>query len=158
MSGVSPIPEGFHSLTPYLIVKNSLSAIKGYETVFGAQLIHRMQGMNGEDSTGHADLKIGDSHLMIADECMDFQSPHTLGGTPVSVFLYVEDVDAIVKKAEAAEGFEVKMEPQDMFWGDRMAKVTDPDGHEWGVATHVEDVSPDEMEKRQVEWVASMNS
>ena len=157
MSEVSPIPEGYHALTPYLIVTNAVKSIEGYQKVFGAELIHRMQGMMGEESTGHAKIKIGDSRLMLADECMDFKSPHSLGGSPVSIFVYCENVDDIVALASETDGYQIEMEPQDMFWGDRMAKLIDPDGHHWGIATHIEDVSIEEMEKRQQEWIASMS-
>jgi PhnB protein len=144
---VKPIPDGFHTLTPYLICKNSNDAIAWYTKALGARELYRMPGPGG--SVMHAELQIGSSRLMLADENPQrgTKSPATLGGTPVSTFIYTEDVDAAFNRAVSA-GAQATMPPTDMFWGDRFASFVDPAGHEWQMATHKEDVSPDEMMKR----------
>jgi PhnB protein len=146
MANVKPIPDGYHSVTPYLIIKGAGNAIDFYKKAFGATELFRM---DHEGKVGHAEIKIGDSPIMLADESpeMGNKSPTTLGGTPVSIMIYVEDVDTIFKRAIAAGGEQQKA-VQDQFYGDRSGTLKDPFGHVWHVATHKEDVSPDEMEKR----------
>lgn len=146
MADVKPIPEGYHSVTPYLICKGAAQALDYYKTAFGAIELFRMEH-NGQ--IGHAEIKIGDSPIMLADEQpeMKYLSPQTLGGTPVSIMIYVDNVDTIFKQAIDAGGVEMKA-IQDQFYGDRSGTLTDPFGHVWTVATHTEDVSPEEIEKR----------
>jgi len=144
MADVKPIPEGYHSLTPYLIVKGAADAIEYYKKAFGAVELMRMA--HG-DKIGHAEMKIGDSPFMLADEMEQWKGPQSLGGTPVSLMIYVDDVDTIYPQAIAAGGTEVKP-LQDQFYGDRSGTLTDPFGHVWTVSTHKEDVSEEEMEKR----------
>ena len=141
------IPEGYHSVTPYLTMSDAARAIEFYKEVFGAKEIMRMDAPGGK--IGHAEIKIGDSHVMLADECpeMGERSPQTVGGSPVSLLLYVEDVDAVAETAVAA-GAKLLEPLEDKFYGDRMGKLEDPFGHVWAIATHKEDVSPEEMEKR----------
>jgi uncharacterized glyoxalase superfamily protein PhnB len=147
-SRIKPIPSGFHTLTPHLIVKGASKAIEFYKKAFGAEEIGRMPGPDGK-SIMHADLKIGDSHVFLADEFpeMDCRAPETVGGTPVTIHMYVEDVDAAFGKAVAA-GAHVKMPLSDMFWGDRYGVLADPFGHAWSLATHKEDLTPEEIGKR----------
>ena len=144
---VVPIPEGFHSLTPHLVVKGASEAIDFYKNAFGAQEIARMPGPDGK-SIIHADLKIGDSHLFLVDEipAMDCFGPQGNVSSPVTIHLYVEDVDTVFNRALAAGG-KVKMPPTDMFWGDRYGVLTDPYGHQWSVATHKADPTPEEMQQ-----------
>ena len=147
-SSVKPVPDGYHTATPYLVVRGGAKAIDFYKKAFGAK--ERFRLSRGEaGGIAHAELAIGDSYLMLADESPEAgsRSPESLGGTPASVFLYVEDVDDVFRKAVAA-GAKPALTPQNMFWGDRYAKVSDPFGHQWQIATHVEDVPPDEMERR----------
>jgi PhnB protein len=146
MADVKPIPEGYHSVTPYLITKGAADALEYYKKAFGAIELFRM---DHGGKIGHAEIKIGDSPIMLADEYpeMGYVSPKTLGGTPVSIMIYVPDVDTTYKQAIDAGGVELKA-LQDQFYGDRSGTLTDPFGHVWTVATHVEDVSPEEMEKR----------
>lgn len=149
MSKVSPIPTGYHSVTPYLVIKGAAQAIDYYKKVFGANELVRMAGPDGK--IGHAELEIGDSRIMLADENpsmgQGYSSAATIGATPVSLYLYVPDVDRIFEKA-VAEGAKVLRPVQDQFYGDRSGFFQDPFGHLWGVATHVEDVSPQEMKER----------
>jgi len=149
MSKVPHIPKGYNSVTPYLIVKGASQAIEYYKSVFGATEVVRMNGPNG--AVGHAELQIGDSRIMLADENPSMGEGHTsastIGASPVSLYLYVPDVDKIFKQATAA-GAKVLKPVQDQFYGDRNGFIQDPFGHLWGLATHVEDVSPSEMEKR----------
>jgi PhnB protein len=147
MSKAKPIPEGYHTATPYLIIKNAARAIDFYKKAFGATERMRMADPTGK--VMHAEIQIGDSRIMIADEFpeMGARSPESLGGSPVSIFLYVEDVDALAKQATSA-GAKVLMPIQDQFWGDRYGKLTDPFGHVWDIATHKEDVAPEEIHKR----------
>lgn len=149
------IAEEFTSVTPYLIVDGAGEAIAYYEKVFGATERLRMDGPGG--SIMHAEIDIGGSVIMLGDANPDwgFKSPKELGGTPVSVFVYVPDVDATMAAAVANGGSE-KSAAEDMFWGDRLGKIIDPFGHEWGVATHVEDVAPEEMAKRQEAMMKEM--
>ena len=144
---VKPIPEGYHTATPYLIVKDAARAIEFYKKAFGATELMRMPGPGGK--IGHAEIKIGDSPIMLADELpgMGFRSPESLGGSPISILLYVEDVDVVFSEALAA-GAKVQRPVADQFYGDRTGGVTDPFGHVWYIATHKEDVSPEEMKKR----------
>ena len=144
---VQPIPAGYHSVTPYLVVKGAARAIDYYKDVFGAKELMRFPGPGGK--VGHAEIKIGDSTVMLADEHpeMGARAPESFGGSPLSLLLYVEDVDAIFKKAVAG-GAKVLKPLQDQFYGDRSATVTDPFGHIWTIATHKEDVPPDEMKRR----------
>ena len=146
MADVKPIPEGYHSLTPYLIIDGAAQALEFYKTAFGATELFRMEH---EGKIGHAEMKIGDSPFMLADEQpqMGFRGPKAIGGTPVSLMIYVDDVDTTFKQALEAGG--VEMKPlQDQFYGDRSGTLTDPFGHVWTVATHKEDVSPEEIDKR----------
>ena len=147
MSKISYIPKGYNSVTPYLVIKGAAKAIDYYKNVFGATEVMRMPGPDGR--IGHAELKIGDSHIMLADEFseMGHQGPLTLGNSPVSMLLYVEDVDSTVQRA-VADGAQILKPVADQFYGDRMGFIQDPFGHRWGVATHKEDVSPEEMKER----------
>jgi len=140
-------PEGYHTATPYLIIKDAAQAIEFYKKAFGATEVMRFAQPDGR--IGHAEIKIGDSHIMLADEFpeMGARSPQSLGGSPVSILLYVEDVDAQAKQAVAA-GAKVVRPVKDQFYGDRSGSFEDPFGHQWHIATHVEDVAPDEMHKR----------
>ena len=146
MADVKPIPEGYHSVTPYLVIKGAVQALEFYKTAFGATELFRMEH---EGKIGHAEIKIGDSPIMLADEHPDegHVSPTTLGGSPVGIMIYVDDVDKIFNQAISAGGKEVKP-LQDQFYGDRSGTLTDPFGHVWTVATHKEDVTPEEMDKR----------
>jgi PhnB protein len=146
-SSVKPIPEGYHSITPYLVTNNAADAIEYYKKAFGATELFRMPAPGGK--IGHAELKIGDSPIMLADEYPDmgYFGPAKYGGTPVSLMIYVEDVDTVYPRAIAAGGQEVKA-LQNQFYGDRSGTLKDPFGFIWTVATHVEDVSPEEMDKR----------
>lgn len=150
-----PIPQGYHSVTPYLTVKDAARAIDFYQRAFGAKEVMRMNGPEGKIT--HAELKIGDSVIMLADEMPgnNAKSPQSLGGTTVGIFLYTEDVDHSFKQAVSA-GARVEMALDDMFWGDRYGKVSDPFGHSWSLATHKEDVAPEEMRKRAKEAMAKM--
>ena len=152
---VKPIPTGYHTATPYLTLNDSKRAIDFYKRAFGAQEIVRMEGPGGK--IGHAELKIGDSMIMLSDEMPGGgnRSPQALGGTTSSVFLYVTDVDSVYKQAVDA-GAKSDMPPADMFWGDRFGKLTDPFGHTWALATHKEDIAPEEMKKRSQEAMAKM--
>ena len=152
-----PIPEGYHTLTTYLSVDNASEAIEWYTRVFGANERVRMDGPEG--TIGHAELEIGDSLIMLADPFPQSQTrpPKELGGTTAGVFMYVEDVDAVVQKAVDA-GATTTMEVADQFWGDRFGSVKDPFGHSWSIATHVEDVPPEEMAERAKEAMAAMSS
>lgn len=152
-----PIPEGFHSVTPHLVFRDTAKAIDFYKRALGAQELNRMEGPDGK--IGHAELKIGDSVIFLADEFpqADCKAPQTLGGTTCSLFLYVEDVDTSFQKAVAA-GAKTSMPVADMFWGDRYGVLTDPFGHSWGLATHKEDLTPQEMEERAKAFWATMQS
>jgi PhnB protein len=147
MSKPKPIPEGYHTATPYLIIKDAAKAIEFYKKAFGAKEMMRMSQPDGR--IGHAEIKIGDSPIMLADEFpeMGARSPQSLGGSPVSILLYVEDVDAFAKQAVTA-GTKVVRPVKDQFYGDRSGSFEDPFGHQWHIATHVEDVAPEEMHKR----------
>jgi PhnB protein len=142
-----PIPQGHRSVTPYLTLNDAARAIDFYKRAFGAREVIRMDGPNGK--IGHAEIKIGDSMIMLGDEMpgSGCRSPHSLGGTTAGIFLYVENVDALFNQAVSA-GAEVESPLADMFWGDRYGRLRDPFGHSWSVATHKEDVAPEEMAKR----------
>ena len=144
---VKPIPEGYPRVTPYLHVDGATRAIEFYSTVFGATERMRMPAPGGR--IGHAELQIGDSVIMLADEFPDMNvlGPKAIGGTPVTVMVYVEDVDQVFSRAIKAGAKEIRT-VMDQFYGDRSGEFEDPFGHRWNVATHVEDVPPDEMAKR----------
>ena len=146
MADVKPIPDGYHSVTPYLICDRAGDAIEYYKKAFGATELFRM---DHEGKIGHAELKIGDSPIMLADEFpqMGYRSPKSLGGTPVSLMIYVPDVDTVYKQAIDAGATEVKP-LTDQFYGDRSGTLTDPFGHVWTIATHKEDVTMEEMNRR----------
>jgi PhnB protein len=154
---VKPIPEGYHTVTPYLAVDDAAEAIEYYKKAFGAKERVRMDGPDGK--IGHAELEIGDSLVMLSDPFpqASMRPPKELGGTSASVFMYVEDVDAVVKQAVDA-GATVTMEIADQFWGDRFGSVQDPFGHLWSIATHVEDVPPEEMAERAKAAMAAVTS
>ncbi|NVN89817.1 MAG: VOC family protein [Desulfuromonadales bacterium] len=146
-TSIKPIPDGYHTVTPYLVIKDAAKAIEFYTEVFNAMECMRLP--NPEGKLMHAEIRIGDSSIMLCDEspnCNAF-SPLTIGDTAVSIMLYVEDVDAVVNRAVAA-GAVLVMPVADQFWGDRMGSITDPFGHKWSVATHVEDVPPEEIRAR----------
>lgn len=147
MQKVKAIPEGYHSITPYLIVKGAAAAIDYYKEVFGATELLRIPQADGR--IGHAELKFGDCVVMLADEFPEMKTvgPKTLGSSPVGILLYVEDVDATFAKA-VSRGAKVQKPLADQFYGDRNGTVEDPFGHKWTIATHKEDVSPQEMERR----------
>jgi PhnB protein len=147
---VNPIPEGYRRVTPYLIVDGAAAAIDFYTSVFGASERMRMDGPEGK--VGHAELEIGDSVIMLADEHPEANArgPRSTGGTPVSLHMYVEDADSVFERAVDA-GAKPMRPVEDQFYGDRLGSFEDPFGHHWHVATHVEDVSPDEMSKRMAE-------
>lgn len=147
MSKPKPIPEGYHTATPYLIIKGASKALDFYKKAFGATELLRMPQPDGR--IGHAEIKIGDSPIMLADEFpeMGARSPQALGGSPVSIMLYVDDVDSFSKQAVAA-GMKVVRPVKDQFYGDRSGSFEDPFGHQWHISTHVEDVAPGELQKR----------
>ena len=151
---VNKKPAGYHTLTPYLVVKDGARALDFYKKAFGATVIVRMDGPGGK--IGHAELKLGDSIFMLSDEMMGNRSPESFGGSPVGIFMYVDDVDAAFKQAVDA-GASTEMPPADMFWGDRYGRLTDPFGHKWSLATHIEDVAPEEMKKRMEAATAQMS-
>jgi PhnB protein len=154
---VQPVPEGYQTVTPYLAVEDAAKAIEFYTKAFGAKERVRMDAPDGK--IGHAELEIGDSLVMLSDPFPQASTkpPKELGGTSASVFLYVEDVDALTKQAIDA-GATSTMEVADQFWGDRMGSITDPFGHSWSIATHVEDVAPEEIAARAKEAMAGMSS
>ena len=144
------IPDGYHTVTPYLIINDAARALDFYRQAFGAVEVMRFSDPSGK--IGHAEIKIGNSHVMLADEYADmgYKSPTAYGGSPVSIVLYVEDVDAVFKRAIEA-GAESKQAVKDQFYGDRSGTLEDPFGHVWTVATHKEDVSMEEMHRRAKE-------
>jgi PhnB protein len=152
-----PIPEGYHSVTPYLIINGAADAIAYYTKAFGATELFRMPAPGGK--IGHAEIKIGDSPIMLADEApeMGFKGPKTIGGSPISIMIYVDDVDTVFNQAIAAGGTEQRP-VKDQFYGDRSGTLEDPFGHVWHVATHKEDVSPEEMEERMKSHTAASGS
>lgn len=151
---VRAIPEGYHTITPGLTMKNTAQAIAFYKAAFGATEIMRMPGPGG--MIMHAEMQIGDSRIMLADEFPGMSCAPTPGAMNASsLFLYFDNVDAIFDRAVAA-GAKVDMPVTNQFWGDRYGKITDPFGHQWGLAQHVEDVAPEEMMRRSQEWTAKM--
>lgn len=148
MNTVNPIPEGYHTITVALTVSEAAKAIEFYRKAFGAEEIARMTAPDGE-RVMHAELRIGDTILMLSDEFpgMGRRSPKALGGTPVMLMIYTRDTDAAFQRAIEA-GAKERMRPEDMFWGDRFCEVEDPFGNLWSMATHVEDVTPEEIKAR----------
>lgn len=144
---VKPIPDGYHSITPHLVIKGAAAAIDFYKKAFGATEIMRMPQADGR--VGHAEIEIANSRIMLADEFpeMNIVGPKTLGNSPVSLLLYVADVDGTVERAVTL-GAKIKKPVQDQFYGDRTGTIEDPFGHQWTVAVHKEDVSPEEMQRR----------
>ncbi len=152
---VQPVPEGYHTLTPYLTVRDGAAALPFYAEAFGAEELFRMDGPPGK--LGHAEMQIGDSRFMLADEVEAWgnRSPESLGGNGTSLMIYVEDADALFRQAIEAGATEV-MPLQDHFYGDRSGTVEDPFGHRWTISTHVEDVPPDELARRAEEMMSQM--
>jgi len=149
---VQPVPQGYHALTPYLIINGAAAAVEFYKAAFGATERMRLDAPGGK--LGHCELEIGGSVLMLADEApgQNCRAPSSLGGTPVLLHLYVPDVDATLTRAVAAgAGAVVERPAEDMFYGDRNASIRDPFGHCWSLATHIEDVSPEEISRRMRE-------
>ncbi len=146
-ASVNYIPAGYHTATPYLIVKNASGAIDFYKKAFGATELFRMPQPDGR--IGHAEIKIGDSPIMLADEFpeMGFRSPQSLGGSPVSILIYVKNVDEVARRAVADGAKEIKP-VQNQFYGDRSGTFADPFGHVWTIATHIETVAPEELKNR----------
>lgn len=154
MSQVKVVPDGYPRLTPYLIVRDGPDAVDFYTKAFGAR--ERMRLSTPDGKIGHTELEIFDSLIMLADEApeMGAVSPATVGGTPVTLCLYVDDVDAVVEQAVAA-GARLSRPVEDRFYGDRSGEITDPFGHRWSIASHIEDVAPEEMERRAAEAAAT---
>jgi PhnB protein len=152
---VQPIPEGYHSLTPYLIIKGADKAIEFYIKAFGAEELFRMATPDGK-AVMHAELKIGDSRVMLSEENPEqcSQAPQTLGGTPVSLYFYVEDADKVFAEATAAGG-QVRAPLADMFWGDRFGQVIDPFGHVWSIATRKENLTDEQFNERARDFACS---
>ena len=152
-----PIPEGYHTISPYLAVDDAAKAIEYYKQAFGAEETVRMNAPDGR--IGHAELTIGDSHVMLSDPLPQSSTtpPKELGGTSGNIFMYVEDVDGVVQKAVDAGGT-LTMEVEDQFWGDRFGSITDPFGHTWSIATHIEDLTPEEIEARGKAAMSAMTS
>jgi PhnB protein len=157
MSPVKPIPDGYPRVSPYLCVNGGTTALDFYKSVFGATERMRMPAPDGR--IGHAELQFGDSVIMLADEYpeMGIRSPRAVGGTPVTISVYVEDVDAVFNRAVAA-GAKSLRAVETQFYGDRSGQFEDPFGHRWSVATHVEDVAPDEMERRAANAMSGQNA
>jgi PhnB protein len=151
---VKPIPDGYHSLTPFLTVRDAARAIEFYKNAFGATERGVMKGPDGK--VMHAELKIGDSIIMLADEFPDYGalSPQSIGGSPMGLHIYLDGVDAAFDRAVKA-GAEVEMPVMDQFWGDRYGKLKDPFGHKWSIGTHVKDLSVDEMKQAMGEAMAN---
>jgi PhnB protein len=149
-----PIPKGYHAVTPYLSVQGAADAIAFYKKAFGAKEVMRMPGPR--ETIGHAEVQVGDSRIMLADEFpeMNFRSPRAVGGTPVTIHLYVTDVDKVVKKAVAA-GAKLLRPVTDQFYGDRSGSLEDPFGHVWHIATHIEDVPMKELRRRAAAMATS---
>ena len=156
MSEVHYIPQGYNSVTPYLVIKGAAEAIEYYKNVFGATVVVRMDGPNG--TVGHAELQIGDSRIMLADENPAMGQGHisaaSVGGSPVSLYVYVPDCDKIIEKAVAGKA-KILKPVQDQFYGARSGFIQDPFGHLWGIATHKEDVSGEEMNERMKKMKAA---
>jgi PhnB protein len=156
MANVKPIPDGYPRVTPYLVVDGASAAIDFYSKVLGAT--ERMRMPAPGDRIGHAELEIGDSIIMLADEHpeMGIRGPKAIGGTPVTIHVYVDDVDGVFELA-VKEGATATSQVENQFYGDRSGQFEDPFGHRWSVATHVEDVPPDEMAKRMTEAMGAMS-
>ena len=154
---VRPVPEGYSAITPYLIIAGAANAIDYYKQVFDAQELMRFGGPDG--TIGHAELQIGDSRIMLADENpqMGYRSPKTLGGSPTSLMLYVDDVDQVFSRAITG-GAQTHQDIKDQFYGDRSGTLIDPFGHVWTIATHIEDVAPEEMQRRMEAMTAAPTS
>ena len=152
---VKPIPEGYHTLTPFLTVRNAAQAIEFYKQAFGAQERGVAKGPDGK--VMHAEVKIGDSVIMLSDEFPEFGSlsPQSVGGSPMGLHIYIENVDAAFDRAVKA-GAQVEMPVMDQFWGDRYGKLKDPFGHKWSIATHVKDMSADEMKRSMDDAMSKM--
>jgi PhnB protein len=156
MSAVRAIPEGYHSLTPTLVCKDAARAVDFYKEAFQAKELSRMTGPGGK--IGHAELQIGDSRLMLSDEFPGMAAaPGPTPNTSCSIVLYTDNVDAMFERA-VKSGAKVEMPLQNQFWGDRYGKLRDPFGHQWGLAQHVEDVAPAEMERRSKAWMAEFSA
>jgi PhnB protein len=155
---VKAIPDGYHTITPYLYVRGAARAIEFYRKVFGAVELFRI-GCGAEGQIGHAEIRIGDSVVMLADEMPEWgiRSPQTVGGVSSAHLVYVEDVDAVFRRAIAAGATAVRP-VENKFYGDRAGQVADPFGHHWSIATHVEDIAPEEIARRAKEEVAKMES
>lgn len=155
MSEVKPIPDGYHSITPYLMIKNATSAIEFYKKAFDAQELFRMNGPEGK-TIAHAELKIGDSVFMLSDEYpeMNYLSPQSIGGSPFFMHVYVQDVDTVFNQAISAGGTVLKP-VEDQFYGDRTGTLKDPFGHLWSIATHKKDISIDEIKKKGEEMFSN---
>src|SRR5882762_7707768 len=155
---VKPTPEGYHSVTPYLIIKGAAAAIDFYKKAFAATELFRMPDASGK-GIGHAEIKIGDSPIMLADEYPDmgYKGPQSIGGSPVSLMIYVEDVDSVFNRA-VTDGATIKEALQDKFYGDRIGTVIDPFGHVWHLSTHKEDVSVEEMQERMKAHMSSASA
>ena len=153
MANVNPIPKGYTTVTPSLMFRDATKAIEFYKKAFGAQERMVMKGPDGK--VAHAEIQIGTSIVMLADEMMGFRSIESVGASPVSFYLYFEDVDAAFQKAIAAGGKQL-MPVTDMFWGDRLGHFQDPFGYMWNVASHIKDPSPEEMKKGQEEFMKQM--
>ena len=156
-SSVRPVPEGYHSVTPYLAVDGAAEAIEFYKKAFGASEVMRMAAPGGK--VGHGEIEIGDSRIMVADEYPDmgFRGPKAYGGTPVTLHLYVEDVDAVARRAVAAGAKELRP-VMDQFYGDRSGTFEDPYGHVWHISTHKEDIPADELKRRADEAMKQQGS
>jgi PhnB protein len=152
-----PVPAGYHTVTPYLTLDDAATAIEFYKDAFGASERVRMETPDGK--VGHAELEIGDSIVMLADAMPQSTTkpPNELGGTSAGVFLYVEDVDKVVAQAQKA-GAAVTQEVEDQFWGDRFGSVKDPYGHVWSIATHIEDLTPEEIDERAKQAMGAISS
>ena len=159
MAAVKPIPDGYGSVTPYLVIKGAGRAMDWYKQALGAEEVFRMHSPDGR--VMHGEIRIGDGVIMLCDEFPEmssiWKSPESLGGVCATLWIYTEDCDALYNRAIAA-GARGDMPPTDMFWGDRHGRFTDPFGHNWSLATHREDVAPEEMERRQKEHLARMAS
>jgi PhnB protein len=159
-TNVEPVPEGYHTVTPHLVLNECARAIDFYEQAFGAQEVFRMPGPDGK--VAHAEIRIGDSVVMLSDEMppmpnqpITFKSPKAVGAATGGLFLYVQDVDSAFDRAVKA-GCTVRMPVADMFWGDRYGQLVDPFGHGWALATHKEDLTPEQIQTRQEEFFAKM--
>jgi PhnB protein len=155
----SAVPEGLHTITPQLTLDNAVEAIEWYKKALGAEETSRAAGPDGKIM--HAELRIGDSRIMVNDAMMGGKGPKALGGSPASLWVYVEDCDALFNRAVAAGGqvaHGAMGQLQDQFWGDRSGSFTDPSGYIWTIATRKEDLTPQEMEQRQAEWMKSFTA